>query len=408
MVALRRVMAGSSRARSCWLVRQVLLWLVVALREAVTRCCDGRGGVGASEMSMRPVSWPEVPEQTALVARRALPKGSLAIWLRDELGPVFQDADFIGTFGTRGRPGIAPSLLMLVTVLQFVEQLTDRQAVEAVAGRIDWKYALCLELDDIRTAHRGRDQTAAGSSEPRVLITVFWRSSKLGWSAATWPGCSGPRTTPPTPPHHALVLLAKTPPSHLTTMPLPAISQIRTRNTTGVPGVHFRRMRDAVAISCRSAGGSSRDGSGWVGRWRWRAPPGADGSARTCASDSGRAGESVSALARELGILRETSYTYIRRHPVEEMALLRRCGGPTAAGPVHLGRPCSPGQNPNDLGLHGHVEGGGGSSPRSGRGCGRTSGLPPMGCNRVRRRARPCLRSVLRPVPACASRPRRR
>ena len=93
---------------------------------------------------MRPVSWPEVPEQTALVARRALPKGSLAIGLRDELGPVFQDADFIGTFGTRGRPGTAPSLLMLVTVLQFVEQLTDRQAVEAVAGRIDWKYALAL------------------------------------------------------------------------------------------------------------------------------------------------------------------------------------------------------------------------------------------------------------------------
>lgn len=51
-------------------------------------------------------------------------------------------------FGVRGKPGIAPSLLMLVTVLQFVEKLTDRQAVAAVAGRIDWKYALGLELDD--------------------------------------------------------------------------------------------------------------------------------------------------------------------------------------------------------------------------------------------------------------------
>ena len=37
---------------------------------------------------------------------------------------------------------------MLVTVLQFVERLTDRQAVAAVAGRVDWKYALGLELDD--------------------------------------------------------------------------------------------------------------------------------------------------------------------------------------------------------------------------------------------------------------------
>ena len=97
---------------------------------------------------MRPMLWPEVPEQTALVARRAFPKGSLAIRLRDELGPIFQDADFVGAFGVRGRPGIAPSLLMLVTVLQFVERLTDRQAVQAVAARIDWKYALSLQLDD--------------------------------------------------------------------------------------------------------------------------------------------------------------------------------------------------------------------------------------------------------------------
>ena len=97
---------------------------------------------------MRPVLWPEVPEQTARVARAAFPRGSLAIRLRDELGPVFHDADFVDAFGVRGRPGIAPSLLMLVTVLQFVERLTDRQAVSAVAGRIDWKYSLSLELDD--------------------------------------------------------------------------------------------------------------------------------------------------------------------------------------------------------------------------------------------------------------------
>jgi transposase len=99
-------------------------------------------------MSMWPMPWPEVPERTATVARAAFPKGSLAIRLRDELGPVFQDTDFMGVFGVRGKPGIAPSLLMLVTVLQFVEQLTDRQAVGAVAGRIDWKYALGLELYD--------------------------------------------------------------------------------------------------------------------------------------------------------------------------------------------------------------------------------------------------------------------
>ncbi len=97
-------------------------------------------------MSLRPVAWPEVPEQTAVVARAAFPRGSLAMRLRDELGPIFLDTDFHGAFGVRGRPGISPAVLMLVTILQFVEQMTDRQAAQAVAGRIDWKYALGLEL----------------------------------------------------------------------------------------------------------------------------------------------------------------------------------------------------------------------------------------------------------------------
>ena len=37
---------------------------------------------------------------------------------------------------------------MVVTVLQFAENLTDRQAADAVRGRIDWKYCLGLELTD--------------------------------------------------------------------------------------------------------------------------------------------------------------------------------------------------------------------------------------------------------------------
>jgi transposase len=36
----------------------------------------------------------------------------------------------------------------LVTVMQFAEDLSDRQAADAVRGRIDGKYALGLELDD--------------------------------------------------------------------------------------------------------------------------------------------------------------------------------------------------------------------------------------------------------------------
>jgi transposase len=68
--------------------------------------------------------------------------------LRDEVGPLFRDADFAECYAVRGRPGYSPAVLMLVLVLQYVERLTDAQAAEAVAGRIDWKYAMGLRLEE--------------------------------------------------------------------------------------------------------------------------------------------------------------------------------------------------------------------------------------------------------------------
>src|SRR3954467_4237240 len=90
-------------------------------------------------MSMRPRVLAEVPEQTAAVARAAFRKPTLAMRVRDELGEVFAGGGFIDAFGIRGRPGISPGQLAMVTVLQFAENLTDRQAAAAGRGRIDWK-----------------------------------------------------------------------------------------------------------------------------------------------------------------------------------------------------------------------------------------------------------------------------
>ncbi|MFI9848736.1 transposase [Nonomuraea sp. NPDC051941] len=99
-------------------------------------------------MSMQPRPWPEIPELTARVARAAFPKGTMAMRVRDALGPLFADAEFAGMFGVRGRPGLSPGQLALVSVLQYAENLSDRQAADAVRGRIEWKYALGLELED--------------------------------------------------------------------------------------------------------------------------------------------------------------------------------------------------------------------------------------------------------------------
>ncbi len=68
--------------------------------------------------------------------------------IRDQLGILYEDQSFADLFSTRGQPAEAPWRLVLVCIFQFIEGLTDRQAAEAVQQRIDWKYALALELSD--------------------------------------------------------------------------------------------------------------------------------------------------------------------------------------------------------------------------------------------------------------------
>src|SRR5436190_13170155 len=104
-------------------------------------------------MSMQHKVLPPVPEQTAKIARRAFPKGSLPIRVRDRLSEVFADEPFAGAFGTRGAPGLSPGVLSLVTVLQFDENLTDRQAAAMAVRAIDWKYAMGAELSDTGFDH---------------------------------------------------------------------------------------------------------------------------------------------------------------------------------------------------------------------------------------------------------------
>jgi len=51
-------------------------------------------------------------------------------------------------FPSRGPAAQAPGQVAVVTLLPFAENLSDRQAADAVRSRIDWKYLLGLELTD--------------------------------------------------------------------------------------------------------------------------------------------------------------------------------------------------------------------------------------------------------------------
>ena len=99
-------------------------------------------------MSLKPLPIEPIPEMTALIAKAAFRKGNLYMRLRDELGTLYTDQDFADLYPRRGQPGLPAWRLALVTVLQFLENLPDRQAADAVRARIDWKYALGLELTD--------------------------------------------------------------------------------------------------------------------------------------------------------------------------------------------------------------------------------------------------------------------
>jgi transposase len=99
-------------------------------------------------MSLKPLPVPQVPENTAKIARAAFRKGNLYMKMRDEFGSLFTDEQFAKLFSSRGQPALAPWRLAFITLMQFVENLPDRQAAEMVRSRLDWKYALGLELDD--------------------------------------------------------------------------------------------------------------------------------------------------------------------------------------------------------------------------------------------------------------------
>ncbi|GAC1650193.1 MAG: hypothetical protein NVS4B12_19810 [Ktedonobacteraceae bacterium] len=88
-------------------------------------------------MTLRTQTIGSVPEETARIARAAYPKGNIYLQLRDTLGTIYQDQSFAQLFPHNGRPVEAPWRLALITIIQFMEELPDRQAADAVRGRID-------------------------------------------------------------------------------------------------------------------------------------------------------------------------------------------------------------------------------------------------------------------------------
>src|SRR5262249_49750286 len=139
-------------------------------------------------MTLHPTPITPVPEETARVAHAAFPSGNTYMQMRDILGVIYRDEQFADLFAGRGRPVVPPWRLALVTVMQFAEGLADRQAADAVRARIDWKYALGLDLTDAgfdySVLSEFRARLVAGSAEERLLDVLLAVCAQHGYLKA--------------------------------------------------------------------------------------------------------------------------------------------------------------------------------------------------------------------------------
>jgi transposase len=139
-------------------------------------------------MSLQPQPFEAVPPETVRIAQAAFPHGNVYLRMREELGPLYADEDFTTLFSKRGQPAEAPWRLALVSMMQFMEGLSDRQAADAVRGRIDWKYALGLELTDAgfdaSVLSEFRTRLLEGQAEHQLLEKMLLIFKAKGWVKA--------------------------------------------------------------------------------------------------------------------------------------------------------------------------------------------------------------------------------
>ena len=187
-----------------------------------------------------------IPALTQQAAHAAFPKSNTIMQLRDALGPIFDDADFASLYPDLGQPAESPARLALVTILQFVENLTDRQAADAVRSRIDWKYALGLDLGDpgfhYSVLSEFRARLIAGGQERLLLDRLLTCCAAQGLLQ----GASRQRTDS----------------THV-------LAAVRAVSLLELVGESMRRTLEAIA-RCAPAWLHQHLDSAWIERYGWR------------------------------------------------------------------------------------------------------------------------------------------
>lgn len=82
--------------------------------------------------------FPLIPKETVRAAKAIFGRGNFYIMTGEQLETILDDI--------QSPLSSEAAILMLITFFQFVEELTDVQAVDALRTRTDWKFALHLSL----------------------------------------------------------------------------------------------------------------------------------------------------------------------------------------------------------------------------------------------------------------------
>lgn len=125
-----------------------------------------------------------MPEDTGLIGAKLLPANSPYRLIGDGLYEQYDEAEYADLYSAEGKPAISPVILDFVTVFQFMENLSDRAAAEALCMRIDWKYALHLPLDyagfDFSVLSEYRDRLIKHRAEARHFEQLLQQLQSLG------------------------------------------------------------------------------------------------------------------------------------------------------------------------------------------------------------------------------------
>lgn len=106
----------------------------------------GAFAVWEEKMSLKAQPIPPIPEDTRQACQGLLEPNDLYRIIAERLGDFVRDEDFADLYPAEGRPALSPALLAMATVLQFLENLSDRMAAMMVRLRMDWKLVLHLPL----------------------------------------------------------------------------------------------------------------------------------------------------------------------------------------------------------------------------------------------------------------------